>query len=502
MLGALRGPFGLLWAGQSVSLLGDGVFLVAFTWEIAVYWGRPALLGLLLGARILVELIALGLGGWIIDRIPRRTTVLVADAGRAAILVALAAALHRPESTPQLALLVSAYGLLTGLFRPTLIAYVPEIIERELLPAANSLLSLSNQTAVMLGPAIGTALVGFGSAQTALRLDGLSFLLSALAVLPLKGRRPQSPSGGVLAQVAEGFSTVRKVGWLGRVILMFSIVNIGTITAERLALPRAAHERFGQLGGYGAILISIGAGAALAALLLAQAPPPRHPGRAAFGGLLLFAFALTSFGLARGVVAGVLLGLAFGFGQELCELLWTLGLQQNVPDRLLGRVSSVDQFGSFLFLPLSFAFGGLVVQAVHPEVVLVGAGALAALAAVLGLSLPVLNRWEPFTVDTPGEPRFVAAAGSPNGAGPNGATPIGTTPDGATPVGATPIGAIPVGAIPVGAMPTGATPNGAGPEGATPVVSAPGRSAGHDGAGAGASQGARRGAPADTPSQP
>jgi hypothetical protein len=102
-----------------------------------------------------------------------------------------------------------------------------------------------------------------------------------------------------------------------------------------------------------------------------------------------------------------------------------------------------------------------VVQAVHPEVVLVGAGALAALAAILGLSLPVLNRWEPVPVDTPGEPRSVTAAGSPNGA--------------------TPVGATRVGATPVGAMPNGATP---------------------DVAGAGASQGARRGAPADTSSQP
>jgi MFS family permease len=454
MLGVLRGPFGLLWAGQSVSLLGDGVFLVAFTWQIAVQWERPALLGVLLGVRILVELIALGLGGWIIDRIPRRTTVLVADAGRAAILVALAAALHRPESTVMLALLVSAYGLLTGLFRPALIAYVPEIVDREQLPAANSLLALSNQTSVMLGPAIGTALVGLGSAPTALRLDGLSFLLSALAVLPLRGRRPGSPSGGVLAQAAEGFRTVRKVGWLRGAILMFSIVNIGTITAERLALPRAAQERFGQLGGYGAILISIGAGAALAAVLVAQASPPRHPGRAAFGGLLLFAFALTGFGIARGVVAGVLLGLAFGFGQELCELLWTIGLQQNVPDRLLGRISSVDQFGSFLFLPLSFAFGGLIVQAVHPEVVLIGAGALGALAAILGLSLRVLNRWEPFTVDEPGVPVGVSS-----------------------------------------------------PNGKPPVVPAPGRSAGHEssGAGAAASQTAAlapQAAPADTSSQP
>jgi hypothetical protein len=64
-----------------------------------------------------------------------------------------------------------------------------------------------------------------------------------------------------------------------------------------------------------------------------------------------------------------------------------------VPDRLLGRVSAIDEFGSFLFLPLSFVFGGLVVQAISPRLVLAGAGVGVALAAVLGLTIPTLHRW-------------------------------------------------------------------------------------------------------------
>jgi predicted MFS family arabinose efflux permease len=399
MLSVLRGPYGLLWAGQSVSLIGDSIFLVAFTWQIAVEWKLPALLGLLLGARILAELVALGLGGWIVDRVPRRTTVLATDALRGLLLLALAAELHQPISVPPLALLVAVFGLLTGLFRPALVAYVPEVVPRERLAAANSLLALSQQTSVVLGPALGAGLVGLGSAATALRLDGLSFLVAALATIPLAHRRPASSSRGVLAQVAEGFRAARRVGWVGGTILLFSLVNIGTISAERLALPRAAEERFGQLGGYGAALVAIGAGSALAALVVGRSSARRGSGRIAYGGLLLFGVATMSFGVARGVVAAVVIGLAFGFGQQLFDLLWTIGLQQNVPDRLLGRISAVDQFGSFLFLPLSFAFGGLLVQSVDPEVVLVAAGVAGLLAAAIGLSVPALNRWRPFPDD-------------------------------------------------------------------------------------------------------
>jgi MFS transporter, DHA3 family, tetracycline resistance protein len=422
MLGVLRGPFGLLWAGQSVSLVGDSVFLVAFTWQIAVEWQRPALLGVLLSARILVELVVLGGGGWIIDRVPRRTTVLVADGVRGVILLALASALHQPISTPTLALLVAAFGLLTGLFRPALLAFVPEVVQRERLPAANSLLGLSQQSSVVLGPAIGAGLVGLGSAPTALRLDGLSFMVAALTTLPLPRRPPASPSGSPLAQVAEGFRTARRVGWIGGSILLFSMVNIATISAERLALPRAAEERFGALGGYGAVLVAIGVGAALAALAVGRLPAPRRPGRTAYSGLVLFGGATAGFGVARGLVAAVVIGLAFGFGQQLFELLWTIGLQQNVPNRLLGRISAVDQFGSFLFLPLSFAFGGLLVQSVNPELVMIAAGLAGLAAATIGLSVPTLHQWRPFPAgiaDAPASPTTNGAA-PPTG---NGAAP-------------------------------------------------------------------------------
>ncbi|HEX8863562.1 MAG TPA: MFS transporter [Actinomycetes bacterium] len=400
----LRGRYGLLWAGQTVSLIGDSIFLVAFTWQIAVEWKRPVLLGALLGGRVLAELVSLGLGGWIVDQVPRRTTVLVTDALRGFLLLALAAELHQPVSVATLALLVAAFGLLTGLFRPALLAYVPEVVTRERLAAANSLLALSQQTSVVLGPAIGAGLVGLGSAPTALRLDGVSFLVAAVATYPLVQRRPASTTGGVLTQAAEGFRAARRVSWVGGSIVLFSLVNIGTISAERLALPRAAEERFGALGGYGAMLVAIGVGSALAAVVVGRSAQRRQPGRTAYGGLLLFSAATLGFGLASGVMAAVVIGLAFGFGQQMCELLWTTGLQQNVPDRLLGRISAVDQFGSFLFLPLSFAFGGLLVQSVESDVVLVAAGTGGLLAAAIGLSVPALYRWRPFPDDLAGLP--------------------------------------------------------------------------------------------------
>jgi Major Facilitator Superfamily len=393
---ALRGPFGLLWAGQTLSLLGDFVFLVAFTWQLAAQWQQPTLLGLLWSVRVLAEVATAGVGGWIIDRIARRTVVLAADAGRGLLLFALAAALHRPAPVLALALLMVGYGILTALFRPALVAYLPELVQSDRLAAANALYGVSQRTSMVVGPLLGTVLVGFGSAPVALRLNGLSFLLAAATTLLLPAGSPAAGASRGLAHVVEGFRVARRVGWVGGTIVIIAVANLGTITAERLALPCAAADRYGKLGGYGAIVVAIAAGAVLASIAIGRARPLRDPGRVVYTAALLLGAATLGFGLARGIVAAVLIGLAFGAGQQTAHLLWITSLQHNTPDRLRGRVAAVADFGSFVFLPVSFAVGGLVVQAAGPQLVLLAAGANGMLAATIGLAVPALHRWRPF----------------------------------------------------------------------------------------------------------
>ena len=84
-------------------------------------------------------------------RLPRRSTVLGADAGRAPLLLGMAPALHQPPPVPALALLVIAYGVLTALFRPALVAYLPELVQSDRLASANSLLAVSMQTSMVAG---------------------------------------------------------------------------------------------------------------------------------------------------------------------------------------------------------------------------------------------------------------------------------------------------------------------------------------------------------------
>src|SRR5262245_29776329 len=83
--------FRLLWVGMTVSLLGDGIFLVAVAWEAYVLWNAPAALSIVGIAMTLPTIVFLLLGGVLSDRFDRRLVMLYADVGRAAAIAVLAA---------------------------------------------------------------------------------------------------------------------------------------------------------------------------------------------------------------------------------------------------------------------------------------------------------------------------------------------------------------------------------------------------------------------------
>ena len=75
-----RRDFRLLWTGMAVSLLGDGIFLVAVAWEAYSISDRPAALAYVGLATSLPQVALLLLGGAVSDRISRRTVLFWADA--------------------------------------------------------------------------------------------------------------------------------------------------------------------------------------------------------------------------------------------------------------------------------------------------------------------------------------------------------------------------------------------------------------------------------------
>src|SRR2546423_8300672 len=132
--------FRVLWTGMTVSLVGDGIFLIAIAWESYALWNAPAALSIVSIGMTIPTITFLLVGGVVSDRHDRRLVMAWADALRALPVTAVAVlVLAGPLRFWELVGLVAVYGLGTPLFTPAFEAVVPPPLPDPALPQADAL---------------------------------------------------------------------------------------------------------------------------------------------------------------------------------------------------------------------------------------------------------------------------------------------------------------------------------------------------------------------------
>jgi MFS family permease len=399
-------PFALLWSGQSISRLGDSVYRIALAWWVLEKTGSATAMGTVLIFSSVPMLLFLLVGGVVVDRFPRLRVMLISDllSGAVVLVVALLSFGDLLEVW-HIYIASIIFGLVEAFFFPAFTATVPDITHKELLPSANSLTSLSQQAAGIVGPALGASIVALGGTSLAFGLDGISFFVSALfiqLILHSKLTPNLPPSkittitpGGVsqaLEDLRQGLKAVIASPWLWISIALFGFINITASGPRNVALPFLVkdnlHADVGTLGLFNSVF---SAGFVIGALWLGHYTHLRRRGliaylATAFGGLTLGVFGITS-SIPILSLAALLTGLTISvFG-----LIWTNTLQELVPPELLGRVSSIDALGSFVLMPIGFGLAGWATDLIGaPQVFLLG-GILTVLLTLLGLVHPAIR---------------------------------------------------------------------------------------------------------------
>lgn len=399
--------FRVLWAGMTVSLLGDGIFLIAIAWESYALWNAPAALSIV-GIGMTVPTIAfLLLGGTVSDRSDRRVVMAWADGVRAAAVGVLAAlvladALHFWE----LVVLVAVYGAGTAFFVPAFEAIVPELLPDAELPAANALDQFVRPIALRLaGPVIGGALVAI-SAGVALAVDAASFAATLVAVLAIRTRRhvERDVNESTRAAIAEGLRFVRARTWLWGTLLSAAIAYLVFLGPAEVLLPyMVKNELHASAGTLGLVLAAGGLGAIGAAAFVGRREHPRRDITLVYATWTLATLAIAGYGLATAAWQLMIACLVFNALEAAGTILWATIKQRHVPGALLGRVSSLDWLISIGLLPVSFALTAPVAAAIGPRATLVGA-------ALLGGAITLGAYFLPGMTDVEREPTTVGSA--------------------------------------------------------------------------------------------
>jgi MFS family permease len=198
IISRLVGPFAgdtdflKCWFGQGASYLGTQISLIAVPIIAAVTLdASPLELGLLYACGQLPALLfGLFAGAWLDGR-RRRPVMIATDIARTILtLVVPLAALLGWLSIPMLCIVLFGLGTLTIFFDIAHLSYVPTLVDRSQLVAANSRLEATASGAQVVGPAVGGALIGLLTGPGALLIDAVSYVISAIALRSV--RKPET----------------------------------------------------------------------------------------------------------------------------------------------------------------------------------------------------------------------------------------------------------------------------------------------------------------------
>ncbi|HEY7976048.1 MAG TPA: MFS transporter, partial [Ktedonobacterales bacterium] len=368
--------FAWVWAGQTVSRLGDGAYLTALAWETLQLTGSATAVGALLIASAIPSLIFVLIGGVAADRYPRRRIMLLSDTGRA-VTLGIIASLGLAGSLQFWHLLALAimFGFVRGFFSPAYQSVIPELVETDHLASANGLTGISQEVGGLLGPLLGAWLIGVASANVAFVFDALSFVVAALWVLPAGALDQPVPAAGagmvegggsrrrglrgVLTESREGLAYILASSWLVSTIVLPFFANPLLTASVSVALPTLIREVWKQgawLFGLDAAVFSAGA---IVGMAVFSRVKPKRRGVMCFSLGLVAGVALLAYAIPvtprfqPALVCGV--ALIVGFTLSSFNLIWLTTVQELVPGEMLGRVFSLDQLGSLALIPVGYA---------------------------------------------------------------------------------------------------------------------------------------------------
>ncbi|HEV2580504.1 MAG TPA: MFS transporter [Ktedonobacteraceae bacterium] len=404
-------PFAMIWIGQTISNLGDGIFYLALAWQVLLMTHSGTAMAIVLIAGIIPRLIFVLFGGVAADRLPRRLIILWSDGGRG-VIVLLISILGFAGLLQFWHLLVQSFifGVVDGFFNPAILAITPDLVEKEDLASANALVSLSGNVAQLVGPTVGAGFIALTGPMGAFAANALSFFISMAFLLSvriperhvtkpleiqasavegseiegvqaLEGLPEESPAGrkgmrGVLADVQEGLVYVRNSRWVWVTIFSAALGNVGIMASLVTSMPKLVHDVYGQGAWLLGLISTTGAiGSILALILIGQATRLKKRGLLAYLSITVSSIGLLIFGLpfphAAAPFIAPLASILVDFGIAFFNTIYFTILQEMIPGDKLGRVISLDTLGSFAMIPVGEAVGGILTDRIGPATVFI-----------------------------------------------------------------------------------------------------------------------------------
>jgi MFS family permease len=344
--------FRLFLIGQFISLCGTWIQTVAQGWLVLQLTNSAFAVGLVTALGALPILLLTLYGGVLADRVNKRKAVLLLQSLMVidGLALGILTWLHLVTVHWVMGLAVF-FGTLSAFEVPMRQSLIAHIVPRKDLLNAIALGSSAFNVARVIGPAIAGVLIATVGLAACFLVNAASYLAVITGLLLMKTDTPPATSSVPHMQaLREGFRYIFGNPWpraLITIVACFAVFGFSFMTM----MPVFARDVLGlDASGYGAMVSSVGVGAATAALFMAAAGGRVPQPLLVLGSAVAFGLILTAAALSPGFRSAAVLFTLAGCVMALNGIAANNMLQVQAPDELRGRVMG---FYSFVVLGMT-----------------------------------------------------------------------------------------------------------------------------------------------------
>lgn len=393
--------FLFIWIGNAISNLGDGFHSVALGLWVLQSTGSASAMAFVMAARIIVGTLLGAVAGTVCDRVDRRRLMIAMDLIRTVLVLGMAylvAGTGRGRLTEVVGL-TAVISVASTFFGPAFSASLVNIVGKEQVPQATSLMQIANLIAQVAGPALGGWVAAATSGSVAMIADAASFLVGGLAIL-LGGqfaspRREGAERRGLWADMREGFAYIRRQPLILALTILAPTLNffanglIVLLPVIAVKVWLVSQKQYGLLES----LFPLGLAVGFAVVGLISSRMKRR-GYWMSAGIVVASVLITALPAMPGFVAAIPVVLVLGVFLALVNMLFQVAFQSDVEPELQGRVFGIQGSLNNAGSPASMLLCGMLADLFTPVQVGVGAGVLMTIAAVACvLAFPALRQY-------------------------------------------------------------------------------------------------------------
>jgi MFS family permease len=379
-----------------VSFLGDYLaFFLALPVFVRDRTGTASSLGLLAAAETVAVLLFGFVAGVLIDRVRIRRAIVLADLARALGFGLLALAVVMEVEATWMAFAVAfIVGSMGTVFDSGLQSLMPAALDEDQLGAANGGIEFARNLAMTVGFLVGGVVLTWGGGIAgAFALDGLTYLVSVLALMALRELRPRpraasEPLGRAIGGGIGYLWSNGPLRWAtaAAVVTNFAFAPLAAVLTLYVEADLGIEDDR-QLGLFFAVFSGL---AAIGGLLAPRLMKRFGLGRALIAGGFTFGLGAVGAGVAGGWWAVVPFGIATG-GVAINQAAFVTLRQRITPPDLLGRVIAASRTIAWIGIPIGASIGGILGDAIGLRSLFIGGGVIIVTVSAL-LSLGPLGR--------------------------------------------------------------------------------------------------------------